>query len=304
MKILVSGSTGLVGRALEPSLIESGYSIVRLVRPSSKVPAAEATVSWNPDEGTVDAAGLEASGPYEGVVHLAGEGIADGRWTEEKKRRIRDSRVRGTTALCEALAKLSAPPRVYVGASAIGYYGNRGAEILRETSGAGTGFLPEICVAWEQATAALVKGPTRVVLLRIGVILSRHGGALGKMLLPFRLGLGGRIGRGDQYMSWIAIDDVVGLIIHALEHDTVRGSINAVAPNPATNAEFTRTLGRALGRPTIFPMPGFAARLAFGEMADELLLGSTRVEPAAAIDSGFRFRYPMLDAALKHVLAG
>jgi hypothetical protein len=235
-------------------------------------------------------------------VHLAGENIAAGRWTVEKKARIRDSRVKGTKTLCEALAQLSQPPKVLVSASAIGYYGDRGAELLWENSALGTGFLAEVCQAWEEATRPAMEKGIRVVLLRIGVVLSPAGGALAKMLLPFKLGLGGIIGSGKQYMSWIALDDVVGTIDHVLITDTLQGPVNAVAPHPVTNSEFTKTLRRVLRRPTLFPMPAFAARLAFGEMADELLLASTRVEPKRLIATEYRFRYPELEDALRHLL--
>jgi uncharacterized protein (TIGR01777 family) len=238
----------------------------------------------------------------EAVVHLAGENIASGRWTAARKARIRSSRVMGTRTLCETLARLSQPPKVLVSASAIGYYGDRGAEPLWENSAFGTGFLAEVCRAWEEATQPAVQKGIRVVLLRIGIVLSPAGGALAKMLIPFQLGLGGVIGSGNQYMSWIALDDVAGVIAHALVTDTLQGPVNAVAPYPVTNREFTKTLGRVLRRPTVFPLPGFAARLAFGEMADALLLASTRVEPKRLLATQYVFRYPELEDALRHLL--
>jgi uncharacterized protein (TIGR01777 family) len=247
----------------------------------------------------VDTAGLEG---LDAAVHLAGENLATGRWTAEKKARIRESRVNGTRFLCEALVRLAQPPKALMCASAIGYYGDRGEAILREDSPAGSGFLAEVCRAWEGAAAAAVQQGIRVVHLRIGVVLSPAGGALAKMLTPFKMGLGGKIGSGQQYMSWIALDDLLGIIHHALTSDTLQGPVNAVAPQPVTNVEFTTTLGRVLARPTLLPMPAFAARLAFGEMAQELLLASTRVVPASLLASGYGFRYPELEGALRHLL--
>jgi uncharacterized protein (TIGR01777 family) len=249
--------------------------------------------------GSIDQARLEG---LDGVVHLAGESIATGRWTAEKKARIRDSRVKGTRLLCESLARLDQPPRVLVSASAIGYYGDRGDEILHEDSASGSGFLAEVCHMWEAATEAASQRNIRVVNLRIGVVLSAMGGALATMLFPFRMGLGGIIGSGRQFMSWIALDDLLGSIAYALRTDTIRGPVNAVAPHPVTNREFTKTLGRVLARPTLLPMPAFAARLAFGEMADELLLSSARVEPARLSAAGYDFRYPTLEGGLRHLL--
>jgi hypothetical protein len=297
MKLLVTGASGLIGSALVPFLTTDGHRVTRLVRSQPRSGAVE--VQWDPEAGVRDLASLEG---LDAVVHLAGENIAAGRWTVEKKARIRDSRVKGTKTLCEALAQLSQPPKVLVSASAIGYYGDRGAELLWENSALGTGFLAEVCQAWEEATRPAMEKGIRVVLLRIGVVLSPAGGALAKMLLPFKLGLGGIIGSGKQYMSWIALDDVVGTIDHVLITDTLQGPVNAVAPHPVTNSEFTKTLRRVLRRPTLFPMPAFAARLAFGEMADELLLASTRVEPKRLIATEYRFRYPELEDALRHLL--
>ena len=298
MNVLVSGASGLVGSALVSFLTTAGHRVTRLVR---KVPAevGEGEVAWSPAEGRIDRAGLEG---FDAVVHLAGENIASGRWTPQRKGRIRDSRVKGTRVLCDALAICARPPNVFVGASAIGYYGNRGEETLTEESGAGEGFLAEVCRDWEAAATALTDTGIRTVLLRIGVVLSPAGGALQKMLFPFKLGLGGVIGEGRQYMSCIALDDVVGVIQHALSHDEVSGPINVVGPEAVTNREYTRTLGTVLGRPTIFPVPVFAARLAFGEMADALLLASTRVEPRVLMRTGYEFRYPSLERALRHVL--
>lgn len=297
MRILVSGSTGLVGSALVPLLTSGGHEVVRLVRGAPQPGARD--IHWDPDAGKLDEAALEG---IDAVVHLAGESIASGRWTAAKKTRIRDSRVRGTRLLSEALARRQQPPRVLVSASAIGYYGDRGEELLTEDSPVGTGFLAEVCRDWEQATEPAAAKGIRVVNLRFGVILTPAGGALAKMLFPFRMGVGGKIGSGRQYTSWIALDDAIGAVQHALVNEAVRGPVNGVAPRPVTNLEFTKTLGRVLGRPTIFPMPAFAARLAFGEMAQELLLAGARVEPARLGQTGYRFRYPDLEGALRHLL--
>jgi hypothetical protein len=294
VKILITGSTGLIGSALIPVLTKEGHTLVRLVR--SKPGSNE--FEWNPEAGTIDTTALTGA---DAVMHLAGENIAE-RWTIEKKARVKNSRVKGTRTLCEALARLTQPPEVLVCASAIGYYGHRGQEILREESAPGSGFLPEVCLEWEAATESAIQKGIRVVNLRIGMVLSPAGGALAKMLLPFQMGVGGIIGSGEQYMSWITLDDVVEIIDYALTTDTLKGPVNTVAPKAVTNKEFTKTLGRVLARPTIFPMPAFAARLAFGEMADELLLASTRVEPAKLIATGYHFRYPELEGALRHVL--
>ncbi|HUG92790.1 MAG TPA: TIGR01777 family oxidoreductase [Planctomycetaceae bacterium] len=295
MKVLITGASGLVGSALVPKLHAAGHEVVRLVR---RPPAQPDEIEWRPDSATIDGTALEGC---DAVVHLAGENIA-GRWTAAKKRRIRESRVEGTRVLCTALAGLARPPGTFVGASAIGYYGDRGDDVLDDDSPPGTGFLPQVCVAWEAAADPLRETDARVVHLRIGVVLSRRGGALAKMLLPFRLGLGGVIGGGRQFWSWIALDDVVGAISHALSTDSLAGAANAVAPQPVTNREFTKTLGRVLKRPTVFPMPAFAARLAFGEMAEALMLASARVVPRRLESSGYAFEYPALEDALRHVL--
>lgn len=297
MKVLVTGSTGLIGSALLPFLSQKGHAVTRLVR--SKPRPGEAEVGWDPASGNIEKAGLEG---VDWVVHLAGENIAGGRWTAERKARIRDSRVRGTRLLSESLAQLGQPPKVFVCASAMGYYGDRGEEVLREESAPGTGFLAEVCREWEAAAQPAAEKGIRVVHLRTAMVLSPAGGALAKMLGPFKMGVGGKIASGRQYMSWIAIDDLVGVIHFALTIDALRGPVNAAAPNPVTNLEFTKTLGRVLGRPTIFPMPAFAARLAFGEMAQELLLASTRLEPARLRSAGFKFQFPDLEGALRHLL--
>jgi uncharacterized protein (TIGR01777 family) len=297
MKILISGSHGLVGQALGKSLVEDGHEVVPLVRGGHTVGALE--VEWHPNQGRIDAQHLEG---FDAVFHLAGESIASGRWTDEKKRAIRDSRVKGTQLLSETLAQLSRPPAVFISASAIGYYGNCGDEELTETSPPGNDFLAKVCVEWEAATAPAAEKGIRTVLARFGVILDRDGGALSKMLTPFRMGIGGRVGDGKQWMSWIALDDVINSLKFLLSDAAVRGPVNVVSPNPVTNAEFTNTLGRVLSRPTFFPVPVFAARLAFGEVADALLLSSQRVEPGVLEDRGFAPYWPRLEPALKHLL--
>lgn len=296
MKVLVSGSHGLVGTALAKSLEPQGHEIVRLVR---YLPGSESEIEWNPDRYSIAIARLEG---LDSVVHLAGESIAEGRWSEEKKRRIRDSRVKGTKLLSDALANLERPPKSLICASAIGYYGNRGDELLTEESSPGSDFLSKVCVEWEEATQLAAEKGIRVVNARFGIILSKDGGALAKMLTPFRLGIGGRVGSGKQWMSWIALDDVVGGIVYALANESLRGPVNFVAPNPVRNSEFTKALGRVLSRPTLFPIPEFGVRLAFGEMADALLLSSQRVEPQRLNKAGFQFQYTQLESALRHVL--
>ncbi len=296
MKILVSGSSGLVGRALVPVLTAGGHQVVRLVR--ARPAPGGASVFWNPLEGILDGAALEG---FDAVIHLAGENIA-GRWTEAKKARIRDSRIKSTELLAGRIERLSRPPGVLLCASAIGYYGDRGEEVLKEDSAPGKDFLAGVCQSWEAASEPAARKGVRVVRHRFGVILSAAGGALAKMLLPFKLGAGGRLGDGRQIMSWIAIDDVLGALDHALAAKAVRGPVNTVSPRPVSNAEFTATLGRVLRRPTILPMPAFAARLAFGEMADALLLSSQRVVPERLLASGYRFRQPDLEPALRHLL--
>ena len=296
MRILLTGSSGLIGHALLSFLTADGHKVVRLTR--SQRPASSSHISWDPSAGTIQVDDLE---DFDAVVHLAGESIV-GRWTPEKKARILESRAKGTRFLCESLADLRSRPIVLVSASAIGYYGDRGDQVMDEESSAGSLFLSKVAKAWEAATDAARRNGIRVVNLRIGFVLGKAGGGLATMLLPFKLGVGGRVGSGRQYMSWIAIDDVVGAISHAILSDSLRGPVNAVAPNPVTNREFTKTLGRVLWRPTIFPLPAFAARLVMGEMADDLLLASTRVKPSRLLSSGYEFRFPQLEGALRHVL--
>ncbi len=301
MRVLVSGSSGLVGRAVCEELDRTGHTVLHLVRPQSldQRPANRA-VKWDPLGGAFDAAAAEGA---QAVVHLAGASVAE-RWTAEHKKRLRTSRVEATRRLVEALSKLARPPKVFVAASAIGYYGDRGDEQLTEQSAPGNDFLAALGRAWEaeSSRAAQALG-ARVALLRIGVVLARHGGALAKMLTPFKLGAGGVIGSGRQWMSWIALPDLVEVILRALATDSFSGPINAVAPGAVTNREFTKTLGQVLRRPTFFPMPAFAARLAFGEMADALLLASQRVVPSRLQQMNHPYAHPALEGALRAVLA-
>ena len=295
MNIAISGSHGFIGSAVVTALAGAGHRIIPLIRGRS---AVEGGIAWSSEAAYVDTAKLEG---IDAVVHLAGEPIP-GRWTPQKKARILESRFQGTRLLAEAVSHLAKPPKVFVCASAIGYYGDRGEEILREESPSGGGFLAQVCRAWEAATEPAAKKGIRVVNLRIGIVLGAGGGALAQMLTPFRMGVGGRIGSGKQWMSWIALDDLVGVIQHVLTTANLQGPVNAVAPNAVTNAEFTRTLGKVLSRPTIFPLPAFVVKLAFGQMGEEALLGSQRVEPARLKASSYKFRYPELEGALRHVL--
>lgn len=297
MIIAVTGSTGLVGSALVDALEARGDLVRRVVR--HEVIDGDHEIYWKPSDGEIDAAELNG---VDAVVHLAGENIAGGRWTEDFKRRVLESRTRGTRLLAETLAGLEMKPNVVVSASATGFYGNRGDEEVDELAPSGNGFLAEVCREWEAATEPIHEASIRLVKLRIGPVLSPKGGALAKMLLPFKLGLGGVIGSGRQYFSWIALDDLASAILFALDTESLVGPVNAVTPHPVTNREFTKTLGRVLGRPTIFPMPAFAARLAFGEMADEMLIGGVRVAPHELIHAGFPFAYPELEPALRHLL--
>ncbi len=293
-RILVSGASGPIGAALVPSLKATGATVTRLVRKAVNGPDQ---VMWDP----AHALSPDSVTGFDAVVHLAGESIV-GRWTAAKKRRILESRVQGTGHLAESVAKASQPPRVFISASAVGFYGNRGDEILREDSPSGEGFAAEICRQWEGAAQPAARAGIRTAQMRIGVVMSADGGALPKMLTPFRLGLGGRLGDGRQWWTWVSARDVAGAIQHVLNHESLSGPINTVAPNPVTNAEFTRILASVLKRPAIFPMPAFAVRLIFGEMGEELFLGSQRVEPARLLASGYRFQHPDLKSALKEIL--
>jgi uncharacterized protein len=301
-KILVSGVSGPIGAALLPSLKSSGWSVVRLVRGSAAGLGrsnGNGQIAWDP----AVAIAPELVSGFDAVIHLAGESIF-GRWSAGKKRKIHDSRVAGTLNLASALARAEEKPKVFICGSAIGYYGNRGDEVLREESAPGTGFLAEVCQEWEEATTPAVQADIRTVHLRTGIVLSPKGGALGAMLLPFKLGLGGRTGDGRQWMSWIDVQDMVGGIHHILKNDLLQGAVNMVAPKAVRNAEFAATLAGVLSRPAIFPMPGFAVKTLFGEMGEELLLGSQKVEPGKLISSGYPFRYRELRASLEGLLKG
>ena len=295
MKVAVTGSSGLIGSSLVSFLSEKSVTVSKILRENTK----DDDISWKPEDGDWDSA---FTGGVDGIVHLAGENIASGKWTRKKKEKIRNSRIEGTTRLCEHILKLPTPPSVLVCASAIGYYGNRGVEFLNEGSPRGSGFLPDVCLGWEEATESVSKAGIRVVNVRFGIALSKDGGALAKMMTPFKIGMGGKIGSGTQYMSWIAMDDVTSAIYHTLITESLKGPVNVTAPNPVTNKEFTNTLGEVLKRPAVVPIPAFAAKLAFGEMANDLLLASTKVAPKRLSDSGYKFQYPELENALKHVL--
>ncbi len=301
MKILVTGSTGLVGTALVSALARGGNTVCRLMRPQSKSPASSKDgfdVAWNPATGELGGAGVGT----DTVVNLAGASIAGGRWTKERKELLRTSRIDTTRALVNALAKMSARPRVLVSATAIGYYGDRGDELLTEESQAGTDFLAGLAQEWEAEARKAEALGIRVVLARFGIILAKQGGALPKMMLPFKFGAGGKLGSGKQWMSWVMLEDVVGILKFALENSSVRGAVNVVAPQPVQNAEFTKVLAKAMHRPALFPAPTFALRLALGEMADALLLSSQRVQPQVLETFGYRFLHSELSGALNAVL--
>lgn len=301
MKILVTGATGLVGSALVEALSREGHMVCRLVRPQTRTEGGTAgsfDVAWDPQTGALGGAAVGA----DAVVNLAGASIADGRWTEARKRVLRTSRVDLTRALVAALAKMKVKPVVLVSASAIGFYGNRGEEILDEASPAGSGFLAGLAKDWEAEALGAEAFPTRVVTARLGMILARQGGALPKMMLPFRFGVGGRIGSGKQWMSWVALEDVVEVLKLALRDPMVRGQINVVSPEPVTNAVFTKELAGVLHRPALFPAPAFALKLALGEMADALLLASQRVVPGMLSRLSYRFLYPQLGQVFEKIV--
>jgi uncharacterized protein (TIGR01777 family) len=302
MKILVTGSSGLVGSALGQTLARAGHTVCRLVRPQSA--AGEGAnegfaVAWNPATGELGGAGVGA----DAVVNLAGASIADGRWSAQRKELLGTSRIDTTRALVNALAKMNARPSVLVSASAIGIYGNRGDEMLTEESKPGAGFLAGLAQEWEAEALKAEALGIRVVLARFGIILAREGGALPKMLLPFKFGAGGKLGSGQQWMSWVALEDVAGILRFAIEKNSARGAINIVSPQPLQNAEFTKLLAKAVHRPALFPAPAFALRLALGEMADALLLSSQRVQPRTIEKLGYKFLYPSLDLAFAKILA-
>jgi uncharacterized protein len=295
MKVLIAGASGLVGSALIPVLEAEGAEVTRLVRSTAR--AGE--IEWHPNRDEIDAGQLEG---FDAIINFAGENIAAGRWTDDQKKKIHDSRVNGTHLLAEAIAKLKEPPAVFLCASATGIYGDRGDEALDEQSESGGGFLAGVCREWEEATEPAIQAGVRTVNLRFGPILAREGGMLAKLLTPFKMGMGGKVGSGKQYISWVAIDDAVNAIKRALHNESLRGPLNIVSPNPVTNEVFTKTLGHVLSRPTALAMPAFAVRLAFGEMADEMLLVSQRVIPKKLNDAGYEFQQPDLEGALrKHV---
>lgn len=296
MKVLITGASGLIGKALQRSFEEKGWDMLLASRSE---PKDEKHIKWTVEEGFSDPERLEG---IDAVVHLAGESVNGLRWTDEKKKAIRDSRVIGTRNLVDAISKLKEKPKVLVASSAIGFYGERGDEEMTESSSAGTGFLPDVSREWESESRRAEDAGIRTVLLRTGIVLSKDGGALGTMLTPFKLGVGGVVGSGKQWMSWISLDDQVAIINFVIENESIRGAVNAVSPNPATNEEFTKSLGDVLYRPTILPLPEFAVSMMFGEMGDALLLASTKVLPKRLLDAGFEFQYPGLRAAIENAV--
>ncbi len=308
MHVLLTGSSGLIGTALVESLVAGDHPVTRLVRPGpahgrTPVPPGVTDIAWDPHRGVIDTAALEAQGPFDGAVHLAGAGVGDKRWSAARKQVVLASRTDSTTLVATALAALGSPPPVLVSASAVGYYGDRGSDIVTEESPAGSGFLADVCVAWEQATAPAQVAGVRTVLLRTGIVLSTAGGALARQLPLFRLGVGGRTGSGRQYRSWITLDDHVRVVLHCLGDATLAGPVNATAPNPATDADFAHALGAALHRPSFLAVPAPVLKLALGtEMADEMILSGQRVLPERLVASGFAFAHSDLDEALRSLL--
>lgn len=295
MKALITGASGLIGTELQQALKEKGWE---LLLASRSEPKDERHIKWTVEEGFRD----EDLGRLEGlgaVIHLAGENVAGLRWTDEKKKAIRDSRVLGTRTLIDAFTKLKNRPKTFLAGSAIGFYGNRGDDEMTEASPAGDGFLPEVCRDWEAESRRAEDLGVRTVLLRTGIVLSKDGGALGTMLLPFKMGVGGVVGSGKQWMSWISLEDQIRAMLFVLENESIRGAVNLTSPNPVTNEQFTKTLGEVLYRPTFLPLPEFAVGMIFGEMGDALLLDSTKVQPKRLEDAGFEFKYPELKFALE-----
>jgi len=306
MNILVTGSSGLIGTSLTDRLLADGHSVTRLVRDTRSRPIETriTDVAWRPDRGTIDDAALDGAGPFDGVVHLAGAGIGDKRWSPARKQVVLDSRVAATRLLVATLLRLSSRPPALISASAVGFYGDRGAESLTEASSSGRGFLADLCKAWEAVAQPAAEAGVRTVLLRSGIVLSRQGGALGRQLPLFRVGLGGRTGPGDQYRSWITLEDEVGAVLHCLECPEMSGPVNATAPEPATDRELAKAIGAALHRPTVMAVPSVALRLALGrEMAEELVLAGQRVVPQALLDHGYAFAHTDVDEAVRSVLA-
>lgn len=296
--VLVTGASGMIGTALCEGLRKSGHQPIGLNRDDSSNPALN---TWSLKEGRIV---LDPKQKIDAVVHLAGKNIAAGRWTESLKKEIRDSRVIGTDLISRKATELDPNPKVFIGASAIGFYGDRGEERLTESSSVGEGFLPEVAQLWENAAQPARDAGIRTVHTRFGVVLSNKGGALAKMLTPFKFGIGGRVGSGKQYMSWVDLDDVVGSIIYCLENESISGPVNVTSPDPVTNQDFSKTLAKVLHRPCLFPLPALAAKLALGEMAEPLLLHSTLVEPEKLLDAGYEFKFPTLESSLRHQLDG
>ena len=298
MRLVITGSSGLIGSALTTAFQSHGHAVLRMVRPWGKQKGNDTAV-WDPALGLIEPRNLEGA---DVVIHLSGASIAGLRWTARKRGNIASSRLRSTRLLATSLASMANPPSTFLVASAVGYYGDRGDERLSEESPPGTGFLADLAQEWEAAASPAAARGIRVVHLRTAVVLSGVGGSLSVMLRPFKLGVGGVLGNGRQWMSWVALEDVVGAIMHMLVTDSLTGPVNVCSPNPVTNRTFTQTVGRVLSRPTLIPVPAFALRLALGRMADELLLSSTRAEPRKLLDSGYRFHYPDLETTLRHAL--
>ena len=296
MKVLITGASGLIGKALQKSFAEKGYEMLLASRTE---PTDARHILWSIEQGFADPEKLEG---IDAVVHLAGESVSGLRWTDEKKKAIRDSRVLGTRNVVDAVSKLKHKPKVFVAASATGFYGERGDEEVTESSAIGNNFLAGVSREWEAESRRAEDAGIRTVLLRSGIVLSKDGGALATMLTPFRLGVGGVIGSGKQWMSWISLDDEIAVINFAIGNEILRGAVNAVSPNPVTNEEFTKTLGEILYRPTFLPLPEFAVSMVFGEMGDALLLASTKVIPKRLEDAGFEFKYPQLKSAIEHAI--
>ena len=298
MKILITGASGLIGKALQTSFRDKGHEMLLASRSEAKVAGH---IQWSADTGFRDEDLSRLEG-LDAVIHLAGENVSGLRWTDEKKKSIRDSRVFGTRSMIETFDKLADKPKLFISGSAIGFYGDRGDDKLAESSAAGKTFLAEVCKEWEAESRRAEDLGIRTVLLRTGIVLSKDGGALATMLTPFKFGVGGVIGDGKQWMSWISLEDVVGIVNFALENESVRGALNVVAPNPVTNEEFTKTMGTVLYRPTFLPLPEFAVHMVFGEMGDALLLDSTRVVPKRLKDAGYQFKFADLKRALENAV--
>ncbi len=298
MKVLITGASGLIGTELQKSFKEKGYEMLLASRSE---PKDDGHIQWNMDTGFADADLPKLEG-LDAAIHLAGENVSGLRWTDEKKKAIRDSRVFGTRTMIEAFARLEKKPKVFIAGSAIGFYGDRDDAEMTETSSVGDTFLAKVCKEWEAESRRAEDMGIRTVLLRTGIVLSKDGGALATMLTPFKFGVGGVVGSGKQWMSWVSLDDVIAIINFALDNESMRGAVNVTSPNPVTNEEFTKTLGSVLYRPTFLPLPEFVVNLVFGEMGDALLLASTRVKPKRLLDAGYEFKYTDLKIALEHAV--